>query len=437
MPRPSPLAALAGLLTVALVVVGVVTVAKFRVFADVDERAHYDYVQEVAEERRLPNLERDRVSWEAEAIAAGTWPRRSDADPATLPFGGISYEAFQPPLYYLVAAPVFAVPGDHRDKLFVLRGLGLLLLLGAVALAARLAREVFGDRWLLPFCLVLAVLLWPGVVARSVTVSNAALELPLALAYLLAVWRATTTGSRRALVAAGALLGACLLTKLTLAYLAPLLLVPLVPALRRRDLAAAAVACVLPALILAPWVASNLDRYGTITADEQSRALQEPVVNPIRAQYGLDEVRSELPKLLKVALPQEWWSDYFGKRGVAFTLLPVALLLAAALVLVRPPPRHEWPRLSILAAPLVLGVALIVWTLLGANWAIFLPRYLHPALAGFALFAAYALRRATRSDVPLLALTLAVAAVTCFSWVWVAGAHYFPNTGAKLGIRAR
>jgi hypothetical protein len=188
----------------ALLVLGALVVARFPTFAEVDERAHYSYVQEVAEERRLPVLGRDLISPEAQAVEDGTWPRPSPRDPRELGFEGQSYEAFQPPLYYLVTAPVFALVDDYRHKLYGLRAFDLLLLLCAVALLALLARAVFAGRWLLPFSLGLAVLLWPGVLVRMVTVSNSALELPLALAFLLAVWRATERRSAHATVAAGA-----------------------------------------------------------------------------------------------------------------------------------------------------------------------------------------------------------------------------------------
>jgi len=118
------------------VVLGAFTVARFQLFARIDERAHYAFVQEVAEEGRLPVLGRDLISAEAQAINDGTWPQPSPSDPRTLGFAGQSYEAFQPPLYYVLAAPVFAVAGDHRHKVFALRAFDLILLGVAVGLWA-------------------------------------------------------------------------------------------------------------------------------------------------------------------------------------------------------------------------------------------------------------------------------------------------------------
>ena len=73
------------------------------------------------------------------------------------------------------------------------------------------------------YAAALSVLLWPGVIVRVITVSNAALELPLALLYVLAVWYASTRREPRLLLGAAGLLGLCLLTGLTLIFLAPLI----------------------------------------------------------------------------------------------------------------------------------------------------------------------------------------------------------------------
>jgi hypothetical protein len=72
-----PARALAVVQIAAIFVLGAVTVARFHIFAAVDERAHLAYVQEVAEHGRLPWLGRDYVSWQELAIEAHTYPRHS------------------------------------------------------------------------------------------------------------------------------------------------------------------------------------------------------------------------------------------------------------------------------------------------------------------------------------------------------------------------
>ena len=288
-PRPAVprwAGALVALQIAALVVLGGVTVARFHVWAPVDERQHYDYVQTIAEQHRLPLLD-DLVSPEVQAITDRTWPRPAITDPRTLGLAGRSYEAFQPPLYYLLAAPVFAAVPDHRDKLTALRALDLALVLVAAFLLWRIALRVAPRAPLLALAAALTVLLWPGVLVRAITVSNAPLELVLATALLLVLWRLLERGGRGPALAAGVLLGACVLTKSTLIYLVPLVLVVLALDWRaRRDTPAVVVALVLPALMLAPWLAFNLDHYDALTASKAARDQQQSVVNPAGITTG-------------------------------------------------------------------------------------------------------------------------------------------------------
>ena len=134
----------------ALLVLGAATVARLHVFAEIDERANYDYVQALAEDGRLPRPT-DLISREALAIDDGTWPRPSPRDPARIGLTGRSYEAIQPPASYALDVPAFLVAGDHRVKVRVLRVFDLLLLAvgarAAVAAGPRRSRRVARRRW--------------------------------------------------------------------------------------------------------------------------------------------------------------------------------------------------------------------------------------------------------------------------------------------------
>ena len=418
-----------------LLVAGAATVARFRVFAPIDERAHYAYVQEVAEHGRLPVLGRDLVSWQALAIDNGTYPRRTAADnAATQGLKGQSYEAFQPPLYYLAAAPVFLVPNSYRAKLFALRWFDLALVLVAAGLAALLARAVFGERWLVPYSLALGVLAWPGVLVRAITVSNAALELPLAFAYLLAVFNAQTRRSAHWLVVAGPLLGLCLLTRVTLVFLAPLLLVPVLSLLRERR-AAAVAAVAAPVVLLAPWLVSNVNRYHALTAAGLAKRIQAPLLDPGLPNYGLGDVPSRVNRLLWSMLPQEWLPEY-GRPllGIVLKALPLAFAALAIVAAVRARIWRDRAAL-LLAAPLPLALVLLVWILAGENWqSSFLIRYASAAFVPFALFAALAWRRARWRETGLIAFSAVAAVVVAVSWLVLAGSYYFTNLGGSLGI---
>jgi hypothetical protein len=296
----------------ALLFAAVATAARFPVWALVDEAAHYDYVQSVAEDGRIPVLDEDRVHSEVLAIDDGVYPAPPRTPAAERGLFGRSYEGFQPPLAYLLATPVYAVPSDHEVKLRALRGLGVVLLGAAVVLTWLLARRVVPDAPLAAFSAALTFLLWPGVVVRAVTFSNAGLELVVGAALSLALWRALTERSERWLVASGALAGAAVLTKLTLLAFLPALAVVCIAFLRAGRARAVAGAAALPALMVAPWVALNLHDYGSPTGSGAVQALMDPVLNPSGRDYGPGDLPARHAQLLNAVLPDEWWVEFLS-----------------------------------------------------------------------------------------------------------------------------
>ena len=80
----------------------------------------------------------------------------------------------------------------------------------------------------------------------------------------------------------------------------------------RATLAVAAVAAVLPLVLLAPWLVSNESRYGALTADSLAKQMQLPLLNPTGQHYGLQSLLSGVGGLTRALLPQEWWSQYAG-----------------------------------------------------------------------------------------------------------------------------
>jgi hypothetical protein len=435
-----PARALAIVQIAAIFVVGAVTVARFHIFAAVDERAHLAYVQEVAEHGRLPWLGHAYVSWQELAIEAHTYPHHSSLNPRLIGLRGVSYEAWQPPLYYVFAAPAFLIPSNYHDKILAVRAFDLLLLLTALALLALLAKAVFNDRWRVPYCLALSTILWPGVIVRVITVSNAALELPLVLLYVLVVWNATVRPRGRSLVAAGGLLGLCGLTQLTLVCLAPLLAFPIAAQLNRhRDrstVGTAALALALPLIVVAPWLVSNESRYGALAASSLTEHLTESYES-MGQRSGLTAVTSRLWRLGRAALPQEWWQEYRGALDILLIALPLMLLLIATLATVRHPRVLPSQAAGLLATPWLLGLATLIGIVLLDAWpAALFPRYINPMLAPFALFAAWAWVQAKMRTRSLLALAAASSITASLIWIYMAGAYYFTHVGAALGIHA-
>jgi len=387
-----------------LLVFGIWTVARFPMWALVDEGAHYAYVQQIAEHLQLPVLGRTYASQAVLAITHHADVARYHVDPATQGLGGLSYEAFQPPLYYVVAAPVFAAVPGYVAKVYALRAFGLLLLLAAVWLSWRLCVAVLGTRWRYGLALVLAVLVMPGVLVRSVTVSNEALTLPVALAFVLVAWHAMERPTTRRVLAAGALLGACLLTQVLLLALVPVYLVLLwhhvrAEPSRATDPRTLAVA-LLPALLVAPWIGFNLAEYHALTADSLAVTLQTPVVNPHHVHYGLHQLPLKTTDALwHVLLPQEWFPGatpgapghplvYWVDDATSVVLFP-----ALAVAMVAAGRRLLTGRAALLVLP-YLTVTVLLWIItFGQQWDVMLGRYAYFALPGWVLFGALALAR--------------------------------------------
>ena len=316
----------------AIALCGAAVVADFPVWALVDEAAHYDYVQWIAEDGRLPVLDEDLVHPEVLAIEEGTYPAPPRVGAGERGLLGRSYEGFQPPLSYLVAAPVFAAAGDHERKLRALRALGVVLLGVAVLLTWLLARRVMPDAPLAGFSLALTFFLWPGVVVRAATFSTAALELVAGAALSLALWRALSERSGRWLVAAGALTGLALLTKLTLIAFAPALGVVCLAFLRERRVRPVAAALALPAAMLAPWLAFNLSHYGALTGSDEVQALTEPSLNPGGIDYSAGDLPAKHVTLLNGVLPDEWWVEFLSTAKRRVRDIVVGLVIAVPLL---------------------------------------------------------------------------------------------------------
>jgi 4-amino-4-deoxy-L-arabinose transferase-like glycosyltransferase len=414
----------------AVVVLAGIAVARYPVWTLVDEGAHFDYVQAIADDGQLPVIT-DLVSPQVEAIDENVYPAPPRQDRARRGLAGRSYEAQQPPLHYLLAVPAFAIGGsDYLTKVKVIRAFDVLFLVAAMGVFLLLAREVLGrgDLALAATALAGTVFLWPAIVVRGVTISNEGLELLIGVSLTYAMWRAITERAAGWLIAVGALVGIGLLTRLTLAYMVPVAIgVALVGAFRgeRRFpwwslLAAAAI----PVALLLPWAIFNLDHYDALTPTQAARAQQEPLVNPDKHTLTWHEFKDLSRALLNGVLPDEWWVVFLSNawRIARDVVMPAFLLVPLVLGFwLRPGERaRAW---GLLAAPLLIGLAAMVASFVLANWNLFAPRYLHPELPGFALFFALGVARvlprvrivagaAVAVTVALLALWLHLSTVT-------------------------
>ncbi len=424
---------LIGVQLLTLTVFGIMTVSRFPVWSPIDEGAHYAYVQEIAQHGRLPVLGKTYTSQAVLAITHHANPAHFYIDPTTQGLGGLSYEAFQPPLYYAIAAPVFdAVPG-YMNKVYALRAFDLLLLLLAAVLALRLCRAVVPRHWRVVAPLVLSMFLLPGVVVRSVTISDEALELPIALLFTVTFLWAWSRPSARRVAAVGAVLAACVLTQVLLLCLAPLFLAALWRWWRHNRysfadagfLGSAAVLIGLPLVLVGPWLAFNEVHYHALTASQLAVKLQTPIVNPKHVHFSVRNLPMDtVNRLWELLLPEEWNAAMAAHpqsivnwlRG-AVTVMLVPVLAVAMAAGGRKFLRN---RVAWLAVPFLAVTAILWWITYVSQWDVMIGRYTYAVLPEWALAGAVGMGASGgRRFVVALASTLTV--VLIFTWVRLAG----------------
>ncbi len=226
-----------------------------------DEPAHYNYVAYVAENGGFPVLHfGDYPHGYLEEIKTAKFP-------PDMPVTPIRYESHQPPLYYLLASPVYSLT---RGNLIALRLLSALLGAGIVLFAYGIARVAVPHQPAVALGAAAIVAFLPQHLATVSQVGNDALAELLLAAVLLVIIARPVGSSRpvRSRLLLGVLLGLVLITKTTAYIIIPMTVVAVVwqwirekASLRRILIEAAAL--ILPAALLAlPWYARNIYAYG-------------------------------------------------------------------------------------------------------------------------------------------------------------------------------
>ncbi len=395
-----------------------------------DEPAHYNYIRYLAEQGRFPILTMgDYPAGYLEEIKAARFPPDMSIAP-------IRYEFHQPPLYYLLAVPVY---GLFEGDLLPIRLLSVIL--GGLLLAAiyRIVRTVAPSHPHLALGATAFVAFLPMHLAMVASVNNDTLsELLLAgvllfsLRYLKAGNDSQASGANaRLLLLMGIATGLCFLTKsgayialplaLAAAGLRHLWLTGAPPTLRRT--VQGGLLYFAPAIGLAlPWWLRNLAIYGGIDLLGLVRH-EQVVVGQLRtadfiATHGLGTWAHDLV----VTTFHSFWGQ-FGWMGVLLDerLYQVAALLSALALagflvwLLRAWRRRseiargQWAAGGLLLLLAAMVLASFAWYNLG-----FLQhqgRYLFPALAPVGLGMALGWREALtrRLAWPLAAALLASA----------------------------
>ena len=396
-----------------------------------DEPAHYNYVRYLVEERRLPELRPGDYPVEyLEEIKAARFPPHMSVDP-------IRYESHQPPLYYLLATPAYALGRalGMQVLLLPLRLFSVLLGIALIATGHAVVRQMWPERRDLAWGTAAFMATLPMHVAMTAVMNNdvlAALVLALIVWLLLRAGQQGWTAPRAVWI--GLLLGLALLTKLQAYIAAPLVGLawlwsasrahrrgePLGPLVGRALLVGG-----VALLLVLPWLARNVSVYGWSDPLAMVRH-DEVVVGQLTTQELLDEIGivAFMRRLVQTTF-QSFWGQ-FGWMGV---LLPArvyqALAALSALALLGvvdalPALRTAWRDEAKRYSFLLLG-AWGVFTVAGFLWyniqyVQHQGRYLFPALVPLGLLGTFGVQRLLRRR-PLWVLgLLAIMATALLLW---------------------
>lgn len=370
-----------------------------------DEPAHYNYIRQLAAEGRFPVLERG--DYDQDYLSRLT----SERFPPELPLEMVEYEDHQPPLYYLLATPVYLA---CDGALSALRLFSVLIGAGVVIAAYAVAATAVPGRPLIALGTAAWVAFLPQHVAMMAGVNNDGLvEVLIGVALWMVVGGVTkdeTSREQRRLMGLGVVMGLGLVTKMTFLPIALALTVAVWSAWRRdtdrawRQLWHRLALVFGPALLIAaPWwlrgvsIYGGLDVYGL--ANHNAVVFGQPRTSEWIADYGW---RYLLEEGFTTTF-QSFWGQ-FGWMGVVMPTWLYRALAACSIVLVigfwywlreaSSERRHPIPQHVVLIITVPLLAAAYLYY--NRTFVQHQGRYLFPALIPIALGAALAVEALLR-----------------------------------------
>jgi 4-amino-4-deoxy-L-arabinose transferase-like glycosyltransferase len=361
-----------------------------------DEPAHYNYIRQLAQGHGLPVMEvGDYDQAYLETLKAKRFPPELSID-------SVTYEDHQPPLYYLLATPIYALGGG---ALLPLRLLSVVLGAALLVVAFEAVQAVFPARPGVALAATALIAFIPQHAAMTAGVNNDTLA-ELIVAGTLWALVVYLRGGRDRPWHVGLLLAAALLTKGSIYVVLPLAALAAVVRWRRERRswrwAAGQLAWMLvPALLLsAPWFARNGLVYGWADPTGQARhdLVVEGQMRPL--EYVAREGWSGYWERAVTFTFQSFWGQ-FGWMGV---VLPATLYRALALfsllalagfvwwIFDHRRPRltsHQQSSLILLLASCILTFSMFAWY--NSKFLQHQGRYLFPALVPLGTAAALGL----------------------------------------------
>ncbi|WP_240414714.1 hypothetical protein [Paenibacillus periandrae] len=404
---------------------GVIYIFGLPYFSPIDEGAHFAVVQFIAENYKMP-LVYDLISNQILAMAEHVYPLKSMTDPSKIGFGGVHYEAFQPPLYYFTSAIVYKLLiGNIVFKFYGLRCLGLLYLLISIYFVNKIYNEIVKLKLIekcdfLFFSIVLLFSLSPGILLRMTTVSNLHLLLPIASLLLFIIVKYTyikKLNLKSHILVLGLFSGILVLTHSTTVFFIPLIIIFLI---LKKEYKNIVFYLLFLFLITLPWFIFNYLHYGQLTAGIIVQNMQQPAVNPNYDKYGIYYIIQNFPRLLSTFInPQEailsrlniWITDFISGLIIVVLLSVIYYLIINF--------KNIYQEKNIIKVFTSIGffsnIALICYITISQSWDILIGRYVYMSVSLLILIFLFFLDNLTREQKHIFSLVFLVATAFLFN----------------------
>jgi 4-amino-4-deoxy-L-arabinose transferase-like glycosyltransferase len=310
---------MAALLAYAVLAYGYVTLTP--PWQNPDEPAHFNYVAFVATTGGLPVLRPG--DWDSELLQR----LKTGTLQPTDSISQIRYESWQPPLFYLVAAPVYLL-GPPDQSLYRLRALGAVFGAITLVLAYAVTRSVLPEP--LAAAVPLAITGVPMFTAVSASLSADPLANLLAAAMVLVL----VTRLRRQVppLAIGALLGLGLLTKLELAIFVPVAIAVVATRAKWRETITLLATATIVTL---PWLVHQVTSYGWTDAFAIARHSQVVTDQPRFPGFSLDWVQQFATITFHSFWAQFGWMAVVAPDRLYWSWGAIAILAVVGLIIER------------------------------------------------------------------------------------------------------
>lgn len=366
---------------------GLIYILLVPVFSPIDEAAHFDYINKIMFEHKLPLI--------SDLIDVS---RLSEVSSYAVPVS-LQYEAVHPPIYYFLGSLIVYPFQDYPSlSLIILRLVGLLLLLTSLYFTIKtfsILSKYF--KWYVNEVLFTSILLLlytnPGIVTRMVTVSNESLTVCLfSLLIYLMVEFVITSHSVKKLRVISIITGCLVLTKITsVVIIVPLLLIFLFIKSWRYIFEFS----LIIGIIVLPWIIFNLYHYHSFTGTEEHVEFVKKIVNPHNVNLGFEYVVQKFTYILySFWVPQEirWSGIYELANLITYGLsLGLILCIASTISTICKLQREKQLNLnaklnSVLIIFVFLSLIMLIYGTLSQDVDILLGRYLYITIVPISLF---------------------------------------------------